>query len=39
VNDPLVYKGVTFYQSSYGPIGNTENGFFVFTATTPTAQN
>ncbi|GAB4167513.1 MAG: cytochrome c biogenesis protein ResB [Geothermobacteraceae bacterium] len=22
VNDPLTYKGITFYQSSYGPMGN-----------------
>uniref|UniRef100_UPI0026F076B2 cytochrome c biogenesis protein ResB n=1 Tax=Malonomonas rubra TaxID=57040 RepID=UPI0026F076B2 len=22
VNDPLTYKGITFYQSSYGPAGN-----------------
>lgn len=25
VNDPLTYKGITFYQSSYGPAGS---GFF-----------
>jgi len=37
VNDPLVYKGVTFYQSSYGPISSPREGFFVFTATTPGA--
>jgi cytochrome c biogenesis protein len=30
VNDPLTYKGVTFYQSSYGPIPTPQNGLFVF---------
>lgn len=30
VNDPLVYKGVTFYQSSYGPVPNPTDGQFVF---------
>jgi cytochrome c biogenesis protein len=29
VNDPLTYKGITFYQSSYGPAG--EGGVFYFT--------
>jgi cytochrome c biogenesis protein len=29
VNDPLSYKGITFYQSSYGPAG--EGGIFYFT--------
>lgn len=29
VNDPLTYKGITFYQSSYGPAG--EGGVFKFT--------
>ncbi|MBT0663423.1 cytochrome c biogenesis protein ResB [Geobacter pelophilus] len=29
VNDPLTYKGITFYQSSYGPAG--EGGTFFFT--------
>jgi cytochrome c biogenesis protein len=29
VNDPLTYKGITFYQSSYGPAG--EGGVFRFT--------
>lgn len=29
VNDPLTYKGITFYQSSYGPA--TEGGTFFFT--------
>ncbi|MBF0318031.1 MAG: cytochrome c biogenesis protein ResB [Nitrospirae bacterium] len=29
VNHPLSYKGYTFYQSSYGPIGE-ENGVLVF---------
>ena len=24
VNDPLTYKGITFYQASYGPAGNPE---------------
>jgi len=28
VNDPLTYKGITFYQSSYGPAG--EGGVFRF---------
>ena len=30
VNDPLTYKGITFYQSSYGPAGNA---FFKVRAT------
>jgi len=30
VNDPLTYKGITFYQSSYGPAGNA---FFKVKAT------
>lgn len=30
VNHPLTYKGITFYQSSYGPAG--EGGTFYFTA-------
>ena len=29
VNDPLTYKGITFYQSSYGPAG--EGGVYKFT--------
>lgn len=29
VNDPLTYKGITFYQSSYGPAG--EGGVYFFT--------
>jgi cytochrome c biogenesis protein len=29
VNDPLTYKGITFYQSSYGPA--SEGGGFFFT--------
>lgn len=29
VNDPLSYKGITFYQSSYGPAG--EEGLYHFT--------
>ncbi|BDV41744.1 cytochrome c biogenesis protein ResB [Geotalea uraniireducens] len=29
VNDPLTYKGITFYQSSYGPAG--EGGLYHFT--------
>jgi cytochrome c biogenesis protein len=29
VNDPLTYKGITFYQSSYGPA--TDGGTFYFT--------
>jgi cytochrome c biogenesis protein len=28
VNDPLTYKGITFYQSSYGPAGEGAAGFF-----------
>jgi len=30
VNDPLVYRGITFYQSSYGPVPNPHDGRFVF---------
>ncbi|RME32535.1 MAG: cytochrome c biogenesis protein ResB, partial [Deltaproteobacteria bacterium] len=29
VNDPLTYKGITFYQSSYGPMGNPQFHFRV----------
>jgi len=29
VNDPLTYKGITFYQSSYGPAGDTVYTFSV----------
>jgi len=29
VNDPLSYKGITFYQSSYGPTGDPELKFRV----------
>jgi len=29
VNDPLTYKGITFYQSSYGPMGNPQFRFRV----------
>lgn len=29
VNDPLTYKGITFYQSSYGPMGDPEFQFRV----------
>jgi cytochrome c biogenesis protein len=29
VNDPLTYKGITFYQSSYGPAGDTVYTFAV----------
>lgn len=32
VNSPLTYKGITFYQSSYGMLSNDE-AFFVFTVT------
>lgn len=32
VNDPLTYKGITFYQSSYGMVPNA-NGYFVLTIT------
>lgn len=39
VNDPLVYKGVTFYQSSYGPISSPEDGYFVFRANTPGVED
>ena len=28
VNDPLTYKGITFYQSSYGPAGEGAAGLF-----------
>jgi cytochrome c biogenesis protein len=29
VNDPLSYKGITFYQSSYGPMGDPQFSFKV----------
>ncbi|ORJ62433.1 cytochrome c biogenesis protein ResB [Geothermobacter hydrogeniphilus] len=29
VNDPLTYKGITFYQSSYGPMGDPQFHFKV----------
>jgi len=29
VNDPLTYKGITFYQSSYGPMGDPQFSFKV----------
>ncbi|RJQ54864.1 MAG: cytochrome c biogenesis protein ResB [Nitrospiraceae bacterium] len=32
VNSPLTYKGITFFQSSYGMVPNA-NGYFVFTVT------
>jgi cytochrome c biogenesis protein len=32
VNDPLTYKGITFYQSSYGMIPNAV-GYFIITIT------
>jgi cytochrome c biogenesis protein len=34
VNDPLSYKGITFYQSSYGNAGN-----YYFTVTSPDNKN
>lgn len=34
VNDPLTYKGITFYQSSYGPAGNPVFNFRVKTRAT-----
>lgn len=34
VNDPLTYKGITFYQSSYGTIGDHE-----FTISDPDGKN
>lgn len=29
VNDPLTYRGITFYQSSYGMLPNPTRGYFV----------
>lgn len=35
VNDPLTYRGITFYQSSYGIVpGSLGRGIFVFNAVT-----
>ncbi len=34
VNDPLTYKGITFYQSSYGNAGN-----YYFTVANPSGEN
>ncbi len=34
VNEPLRYKGYTFYQSSYGMMPNAQ-GYFIFTVTGP----
>jgi cytochrome c biogenesis protein len=34
VNDPLTYKGITFYQSSYGNAGN-----YFFTVSAPDGKN
>ena len=34
VNDPLTYKGITFYQSSYGNAGN-----YFFTVSDPNGKN
>ena len=36
VNDPLVYRGIRFYQSSYGQTGKLDK--LVLTATPPNAQ-
>jgi cytochrome c biogenesis protein len=34
VNEPLKYEGITFYQSSYGPVpGGVESGIFRFRGT------
>jgi len=38
VNDPLVYRGVTFYQSSYGMIPEPTGGRFVFRFRTPGSE-
>ncbi len=38
VNKPLRYKGVTFYQSSYGPMGNYANGIAMLTLKSATGQ-
>ncbi len=35
VNDPLTYKGITFYQSSFGFNPNPTNSWFVFKVTAP----
>lgn len=33
VNDPLVYKGITFYQSNYGMLSSTAAGQFILDIT------
>ena len=38
VNDPLVYRGLRFYQASYGPTGNVEGLKVVATAKGGTAR-
>jgi cytochrome c biogenesis protein len=38
VNDPLVYQGVRFYQSSYGPDGKVDKLILTATATTGPAS-
>jgi cytochrome c biogenesis protein len=33
VNSPLSYKGITFFQSSYGMLQNERGGYFILTVT------
>ncbi len=35
VNDPLTYKGITFYQSSFGFNPNPSDAWFIFKVTAP----
>ena len=37
VNDPLIYKGITFYQSSYGMVPNAE-GYFILSVKSKSGQ-
>ena len=39
VNDPLTYKGITFYQASYGPAGNPQFVVHVKDAATGKAED
>lgn len=38
VNDPLRYKGVTFYQSSYGTLSDSQNFVFILKAISRTGR-
>jgi cytochrome c biogenesis protein len=38
VNDPLRYKGITFYQSSYGPLSDSQNFVFILKASSKTGK-